>query len=224
MTDSATRRPILAISASGPGYDCTLQLGDGTRTHDAGDGGLLPAVARLCATAGCDPNQLGEVRLDLGPGSYTGLRVAVTFARTLGAFAGTSISITTSLELLALRLWDTGEADTNSTVRPILDARRQRFHHAAVRLADRVTLASEPIAVPAEVLLETIEEGEVLLVEDSVQPTVEEVARARGCQLLRLVESHRTRLSDLMLHPKLALRAARQEELEPLYLMGSYAE
>ncbi|MFA9478166.1 tRNA (adenosine(37)-N6)-threonylcarbamoyltransferase complex dimerization subunit type 1 TsaB [Phycisphaerales bacterium AB-hyl4] len=45
--------------------------------------GLLPGVATLCEAHGVTAEQLGEVYVSLGPGSFTGLRVAMASAVTL---------------------------------------------------------------------------------------------------------------------------------------------
>src|SRR5262245_47233419 len=97
----------LAVSASGRRYSCALRLESGTVLEDPSDQAELAAVVeRLFARAGLAPTALAELRLDLGPGSYTGLRVAVTFARTLQVLGGIRVRTATSLELLALRAWE----------------------------------------------------------------------------------------------------------------------
>lgn len=62
----------------------SAQLGEPTR-HNTD---LMPTIDRLCAAHHVTPRQLGEVYVSIGPGSFTGLRIAVTavkmFARTLG--------------------------------------------------------------------------------------------------------------------------------------------
>jgi len=219
----ATGLMSLCISASGGGYSCALQLPDGELLSDPGDGQqLAPVVARLFERADSAPTSLRELRLDLGPGSYTGLRVAVTFARTLQAFGEVEVLTATSLELLALRAWDRGLISDQVTVRPILDARRARFHHAAIQLEDRVALMEPPAAVSLEDLSHAINGDDALLVEPSVLEQVEAIAAARGCTV-RTLERDRD-LAGLLLDPRLAPRRAEPADLEPLYLMGTYAD
>jgi len=212
----------LAVSASGVAYSCVLRRGD-ERYQDPGIDGLAAAVQRLFSRCNCRPAQLGELLLDLGPGSYTGLRVAVTFARTLQTFADIVVRSATSIELLALREWTNGTVERDVIIRPILDARRGRFHHAAVRLAAHVELQQTPAAVePAELLAE-ITPGEVLLVDATSADMVEAVARERNCSVRPLDPAARSNLGTTLLDPRLAPRTATRDQLEPLYLMGSYA-
>lgn len=215
----------LTISGSGRGYDCALRLGDGTLYADGGDHPhLAQHVAQLFERAGLAPQALEELRVDLGPGSYTGLRVAVTFARTLQTLAGLTVLTATSLELHALRAYLARAVERDKTVRVILDARRQRFHHAAVRLEERLVLVGSPAAVPREQLVASIGEREVLLIEEAVRPQIESVATDQKCTVMAIDAAGRPSMAELLLHPLLAPRATSPAELEPLYLMGSYAE
>lgn len=52
---------------------------------------LMPAIDRLCARAGATPADLGRVVVSVGPGGYTGLRVAVTVAKVLGHACGAEL-------------------------------------------------------------------------------------------------------------------------------------
>lgn len=213
----------LCISASGGGYSCALRLPDGTLLTDPGEQRQLATlVAKLFERAELPPTALRELRLDLGPGSYTGLRVAVTFARTVQAFGDVTVLTATSIELLALRAWSIGQVADGATLRPVLDARRKRFHHAAVRLEDKVVLAEPLAAVEFEALVDSIGDDDVLLVEESILPQLETIAAQRPCTIMAL-DADRA-LAELLLDPRLAPRMASAEELEPLYLMGSYAD
>jgi tRNA threonylcarbamoyl adenosine modification protein YeaZ len=214
----------LAVSASGGRYDCALRSAGGALHVGADDRELLPTVARLLAGHGAAPAAVRELRIDVGPGSYTGLRVATTFARTLAAFAAVRVRIATSLELLALRAWQSGLADRGALVRPILNAYRGRYHHALVELADGVGLRQAPAAVTHEALAAAIEGGEVLLVDASCGEAFAAVAAARRCAVHAITRDDRTALAELLLHPLLRPRVADPAQLEPLYLMGSYAE
>ncbi len=218
---SPTDDVTLAISASAGPYSCALRVGDQLHS-DAGADGLAPAVERLFAAAGRAPGDLDRILLDIGPGSYTGLRVAITFARTLQAFDDIPVHTATSLELLAVRAWTELGIARDTTLRPVLDARRGRYHHALLRLGEHAELVTPPAAVPAEELIASIGGDETLLVEESVMPIIEE--KGRGCAPLTLLREYREELAQLLFHPLVELRLTEAESLEPLYLMGSYAD
>ena len=95
----------------------------------AGERGDLTRLCQtLCEQHGLTPAQIDEVFVDVGPGSYTGLRVAVTFVRFLQSFGSVPVQAVDSLALLAHHAC--GEAADGVRVRPLLDARRGRYHTA----------------------------------------------------------------------------------------------
>lgn len=50
---------------------------------DRHDDLLMPAIASMCARAGVSPSELSLVGVSVGPGGYTGLRIAITIAKML---------------------------------------------------------------------------------------------------------------------------------------------
>ncbi|EAD9072713.1 tRNA (adenosine(37)-N6)-threonylcarbamoyltransferase complex dimerization subunit type 1 TsaB [Listeria monocytogenes] len=62
---------------------------------------LLPAIAALMDECGVKPTDLKKIAVAKGPGSYTGLRIGVTVAKTMAWDAGIPIVGISSLALLA---------------------------------------------------------------------------------------------------------------------------
>jgi tRNA threonylcarbamoyl adenosine modification protein YeaZ len=215
----------LAISASGGSYCCVLDVPGRERLRAAREDELAATVAELFDAAGLAPSALQQVRLDVGPGSYTGLRVAVTWARTLQAFADVELWAATSLELMALHAWRRAAVPDDTPIRPVLDARRHRYHHAQVRLGETATLTAPPRAVELGELIGAIEGQETLLVEPTIRSSLVEVAAQRGCRLLPAPTDAGLELAELLFDPRLrARRVAVEEDLQPLYSMGTYAD
>ncbi|MEO6596651.1 MAG: tRNA (adenosine(37)-N6)-threonylcarbamoyltransferase complex dimerization subunit type 1 TsaB [Planctomycetota bacterium] len=203
-------------------FSCALRLPTGlveARSPAGSRGDLAALVAGLCAAHGVKAEQVAEIRLDLGPGSYTGLRVAVTFVRFLQRFGSVSVLAVDSLALMASVA--AGHAATGQRLRPLLDARRGRYHSALWKQErGRLTCLAEARALPlAEVLADTAG-GDLVVVPAVVHTQVGEDLRALGGQL-HVVSG--IAAADLFAANLLLLECP-PEALEPRYLMRSYAE
>lgn len=87
---------------------------------------LLPFMDQLLAQAGWQPVDLEQVIVSQGPGSYTGLRIAVTTAKTLAFTLNIPLVGVSSLALIAANVQ---EADT--IIVPIMDARNDNMYAGA---------------------------------------------------------------------------------------------
>lgn len=152
MNDSRKPR-ILAIDTSGS--FCSVALGkEGGRifhrtTEGAGDHfeRLTSLVAGVCADADCSIGDLTEVRIGLGPGSFTGLRIGMSFAKglvvaTRAALRGVSSFVGAAHAFLP-------RADGVSEVAVVADARREEIFLQRFALADgEVRALGEAVIAP----------------------------------------------------------------------------
>lgn len=84
---------------------------------------LMPAISDLMQEVGVKPNQLDRIIVAHGPGSYTGVRIGVTIAKTLAWTLNIPIVGVSSLEVLARN----GQ-HFNGIVSPLFDARRGQVY------------------------------------------------------------------------------------------------
>ena len=83
---------------------------------------LMPAIDFLMASVDLQPSDLDRIVVAQGPGSYTGLRVAVATAKTLAYTLNIELVGVSSLYALA------AAADLDGLVVPIMDARRNNVY------------------------------------------------------------------------------------------------
>lgn len=113
---------------------------------------LLPTIDALCRRLNWGANDLQQIYISIGPGSFTGLRIAVTLARTLALSTGARIVAVPTLQVIAqngLRV-----EPPPQYVAALLDAKRKQVYAAAFELqTGRYVQTVEPCVVdPVEFL------------------------------------------------------------------------
>lgn len=138
MTESVTRpiaAPILALDASSARPSVALTGPDdepwGLWTQEAGRRGtaeLAVHAGGLLDARGLSVADLGGIAVGIGPGSYTGLRAAIAFARGLAHPSGLPLAAVVSVEAAARATLRAHPEATVVTV--VLDARRDECYRA----------------------------------------------------------------------------------------------
>ena len=62
---------------------------------------LMPSIADLCNEHQIKPADIGEIYVSIGPGSFTGLRIAVTTAKVISMITGAKIIAVPTLDVVA---------------------------------------------------------------------------------------------------------------------------
>jgi tRNA threonylcarbamoyladenosine biosynthesis protein TsaB len=102
---------------------------------------IFPAIDRLLNRFGYAPGNVTQVHLAVGPGSFTGLRIAVTIAKMMHLASATTIVTVDSLDAIAANVGDErGEPPLQDfsqkplgSIAAVLDAKRGQFYAAAYR-------------------------------------------------------------------------------------------
>jgi tRNA threonylcarbamoyladenosine biosynthesis protein TsaB len=177
---------------------------------------LMSAVERVLADARWTPRDLAGLAVAVGPGSFTGLRIAVSTVKGLALALGVPIAAVPTLDAMAAALpW------AALPVCPVLDARKNEVYACRYRW-DGAAMRREwdYLALPPEALAARLEEP-VLVVGDG--------AAAIRSSHARLVPPPR-RLPSPACVGVLGLERLRRGEtvaaaaLAPLYLRPSEAE
>jgi tRNA threonylcarbamoyladenosine biosynthesis protein TsaB len=101
---------------------------------------VLPLIEELCRGLEITPQGLTHVAVSVGPGSFTGLRIGVTLAKTLCFATGARLLAVPTLPVIASNA--IGQAPY---ILPILDAKRDQVFAALYKAADH---ALDEIAAP----------------------------------------------------------------------------
>jgi len=139
--DLSTPRGVLVLD--GPGGTFHREVAGGSRVSH-----LFVAAGEVMCAAGIKARELGLAGVGRGPGSFTGIRVAVTAAKVLAAVLDVPLVAPDSLMVTAVAAGGEGDA-----VFTALDARRGEVYHALYRIADGYPVALvEPGVAPPQVV------------------------------------------------------------------------
>ena len=121
---------ILAVETSGRLGSVALAQGDKllSESHFSGpmrhSAEIFPAIIDLLSKFDKKPEQIEQVYISAGPGSFTGLRIAVTFAKTLALANSAKIVAVDTLDVIAANV---NPQDNPQRLGVILDAKRGQF-------------------------------------------------------------------------------------------------
>ena len=136
---------ILAVETSSRAGSIAVALGErllaettfsGPMRHSAE---IFPAILGLMERFGLKPRQIEQIHISIGPGSFTGLRIATTLAKTMHLANGARIVAVDTLDVIAANVLDmtpdcvvrNSSNETRVTsderVAAILDAKRNQF-------------------------------------------------------------------------------------------------
>jgi tRNA threonylcarbamoyladenosine biosynthesis protein TsaB len=129
---------------------------------------LFGAISVVLEGAALGPSDISEVYISVGPGSFTGLRIAASFAKAMALANGARIVGVGTLDVIAANVGDYEEDSRTEfgRVGTILDAKRGQFYVALYEKKERgLVKVLEDSVMTAARYLEAIkpEEGRVWL-------------------------------------------------------------
>jgi tRNA threonylcarbamoyladenosine biosynthesis protein TsaB len=170
MDTSTSCGSIAVVDGNQPLGEWNLNV---RRTHA---GRLLPGIQHLLRETGLSIQQVDGFAVTTGPGSFTGLRIALTTAKTLSLVTEKPLVGISTLDVLVENV-----PFAAGLVCPALDARKGEIFAALYKKDPRGTTdrLTEYLSVPPETLLEVIQ-GPVLLLGDAVPVYGDELQK--GCR------------------------------------------
>jgi tRNA threonylcarbamoyladenosine biosynthesis protein TsaB len=218
VLDTSTGRAAIGLEVrSGTVYAKTTNE---TQRHGRD---LIPCIAELLATAGLEAREIEAIGVGLGPGSYTGLRVGVTAAKTLAYVTGAVLVGLDSLEAVA---WNAPGAALRVSV--VADAQRLDVYSAEfIRSA-----AGEPLSCtrvsqiePLTTWVGRLEPGTLVLGPGLACPRIRESVPPENLgDEIEMNYADGRRLIELLHREWAAGRRENEWLVEPRYLRGSAAE
>lgn len=213
---------LLALSTSGRAASAALIEGDQVLARAFSDDGLthsetiLPLVDSLFGeNAPFSFDELDAFAADIGPGSFTGVRIGVSIANALAAATGKPVIGVSSLEALARA------ASQAEPVCALIDARHSNCYAAVY---DGQNALLPPAALTLEEALENAGESTLFTGDGAAAYEAQIRAAYQGARFAP--ERLFVLTADMLARPALEalLRGEGKREIFPLYLRPSQAE
>src|SRR5690625_1544858 len=175
---------------------------------------LMPAIDEALKKVKLTLDDIDRIAVASGPGSYTGLRIAITIAKSLAWTKDIELVGVSSLKVIAGNRAD----NTGEMIVPIFDARRQNIYTGLYRRNNEGELieAMEEVHIAAEQWAEMLAQKELstpITLIGADAPTFIEIFKGKLGDQVRLArpEQHLPRASVLAF-------LAREEEATPAHL------
>ena len=225
LADAATAGVVLGIDTGGPigsfGVVADGRLAAVAIRPSLSHGLGLPAVVdEVLEAAGASLSGLTAIAVAIGPGSFTGLRVGLSYAKGIAAALKIAIVGVSSLDALALCA-GSGVLE-GASIYPVIDARKGEVYTGLYRfVAGALQRSSGDLVVSLAHLVAGLAD-EAVFVGYSVAQQACSLARANGCRAA-LIENAGLHLRGGFVAAIGAAKVARKEAdvvatLEPLYL------
>ncbi|GKQ42148.1 tRNA (adenosine(37)-N6)-threonylcarbamoyltransferase complex dimerization subunit type 1 TsaB [Companilactobacillus sp. RD055328] len=121
-----TSNTSLSVSVDQDGQQLASFFSDEKKTHSVT---LLPAIEKTLQDANLSITDIDEIVVAQGPGSFTGVRIAVTTAKTLAYTLNKQLKGVSSLQLIAANI-----TEFEGLIVPYFDARRSNVFAGAYEL------------------------------------------------------------------------------------------
>jgi len=152
----------LAVETSGRTGSAALGSGDNILAHETLSGHLrhgaelFACCQSLLDRVGGSPSDIADIYITAGPGSFTGIRIAVTMAKTLSFANGTKIVSISTMDVLSANVegYISNTGRNIQQLATILDAKRGQFFVAVFQRTGHrwIKTVDDCLVTPSEFL------------------------------------------------------------------------
>jgi tRNA threonylcarbamoyladenosine biosynthesis protein TsaB len=175
LEQAAAARPVLGLDTSTS--IASLGLIAGGRVAAAierpatSHGAALPgALDELLRAAGVAIGDVGAIAVGTGPGSFTGLRIGISYAKGIAMTSRCALVGVPSFDAMALAALERNNAELGRLVCVVMDARKGEVYAALYRVvADGLEKLSEELVVALEQLKSRIAEDAMFVGDDKAK-------------------------------------------------------
>jgi tRNA threonylcarbamoyladenosine biosynthesis protein TsaB len=174
---SAGIGPVLGLDTSGATASLAIvshgkllaEVARSTASHGAE---LPAAVAEVSDRAGIAIKNLHGIAVGIGPGSFTGLRVGLAYAKGMVLALECALIGIPTFDCLGLAAFEHSSVTEGSLICPIVDARKGEVYANLYRAgADRLDKISAPLVIKLQNLFPELSDGVILVGDPKAKET-----------------------------------------------------
>ncbi len=227
LEEAVATRPVLGLDTSTSIASLALIAGGRVSASNerpvSSHGAALPgAIDELLNAAGMQIAGLGAIAVGSGPGSFTGLRIGLSYAKGIAMASGCALVGVPGFDAMALAALERNNIETGRLVCVVVDARKGEVYAALYRVvANGLEKLSQELVVALEHLASRITE-DVMFVGDQRAKDAAALVESRGHRVA-VFETGMLDLRGVCVAALGGARFARGEtdraaSLEPLYI------
>ncbi len=234
LAQSGSVGPVLGLETGGPQASLAIAWKGEVQAvplpaRKAHGEAVVGAIDQLLGQAGLTIKQLTAIAVGIGPGSFTGLRIALSYAKGVALATGCGVVGVPSLDALALCALTLPELALDATICPILDAGREEVYAALYRRVENglEKLSGEFLAKPQDLARQI--QGEAVYLGQGAIKNGDALRDGANGRRLFFAEEGVTQATAAMIAALGAARVGLGEvdavgSLQPLYVRPSEAE
>jgi tRNA threonylcarbamoyladenosine biosynthesis protein TsaB len=185
LEQAAGTRPVLGLDTSTSIASLALiahgKVAASLERPATSHGAALPgALDDLLGVAGLSIHDVGAIAVGTGPGSFTGLRIGLSYAKGIAMASGCALVGIPSFDAMALSALERQNTEQGRLVCVVVDARKGEVYAALYRVvADGLEKLSEELVIALEHLASRITE-DVMFVGDERAKDAAALVKSRG--------------------------------------------
>jgi tRNA threonylcarbamoyladenosine biosynthesis protein TsaB len=185
LEQAAAARPVLGLDTSTSIASLAIIAGGKVITSlerpATSHGAELPgSLDEILNAARLSIREVGAIAVGIGPGSFTGLRIGISYAKGIAMASGCSLFGIPSFDALALAALERNNIETGRLVAVVVDARKGEVYAALYRVvADGLEKLSEELVIALKHLASQITE-DVMFIGDDRAKDAAALVESRG--------------------------------------------
>jgi tRNA threonylcarbamoyladenosine biosynthesis protein TsaB len=157
LQQSRATSPVLGLETGGPQGSLAISsngriVASEAPARRAHGESVVGAIDGLLRRSGLRVADLAAIAVGIGPGSFTGLRIALSYAKGVALATGCAVVGVPSLDALALCAVELDDLAPGAALCPVLDARKQEVYAALYRQVENglEKVSGELLAKPVD--------------------------------------------------------------------------